>query len=354
MNKSNASILFEYSVGARQTHPTDVFEQVKARFFTDLDTLRRADMDGWNLHWYQHLLNLYLQRTLSYDRDIISASTGVAKLISRAVEKKEGEGRTCWTVPRRQFLGGLTWAPTKGCKEVVYRAEKMGGAGVLEDGRKIPSWHWASVVMGDSVAFVQGSEPGQLYKGLRHTWTTEWTEEEWEELEKTGRVEFRGGVVDFDHEDEGWQEVAAKDAKRREQGVSGGSREDAVQLLRATESPALSTSTEELVDNDQCALKAWRERRGSFISCNAWVWAGTMDEVKEPLAIYPFAHRLGNPKPMQPNRHFVLMVEWDEETRRLMTDETKAGRVCRRAGWAMVNLKEWQAREPVADRFWLA
>ena len=352
-NNTEDRILYECNVTARQTHPTDVFEQVKARFFTDLDTVREPEMDGWNLHWYQHMLNLYLQRTLSYDRDIISAFTGVAELISHAVVKEDEEAKTCWTIPRREFLGGLMWAPTKRCKEVIYREGRLGSRGLLEDGRQIPGWHWASVVMTNGVAFVQGSEPGQLYQGLRNAWTCEWTEEEWDEVEKTGRIEFRGETVNFAHVDERWQKLADKAAIVNEQGIAD-VKEAAMQFSRATESLALSTNTEGLVDNRQCAINAWREQRGSFISCSAWAWAGTLEEVKEPLAIYPFAHRLGNPKPMAPNRQFVLMVEWDEETEMGMKDEAMAWRVCRRIGWAVVDLYEWQSEGPVAEKFWLA
>ncbi len=354
LNSADGKIMFECSAGGRQTHPTDAFEQVRARFFTDLDTVRMPGMDGWNLHWYQHLLNLYLQRQLSYDRDIISAFTGVAKVISRAVGKGKGKGRTCWTLPRRGFLGGLMWAPTRDCKEVVYREERTEMGGVLDDGRQIPSWHWASVVMRNGVAFVQGSEPGQLYEGLRRAWTSDWTEDEWKEVEKTGRVEFRGEIVNFAPANEGWQEAAVKDAGMDDQGIRSSDEEGAEQFSRVIEKLALSKDAEGLIDNRQCAISAWRQRKGCFISCSAWAWAETLNEVVEPLAIYPFAHRLGNPRPMQPNRQFVLMVKWDKETLQGTKRENQTWRICRRIGWAVVDLDKWQGEEPAAERFWLA
>lgn len=351
LNNADDRLLFECSASGRQTHPTDAFEKVRARFFDDIETVRRPEMDGWNLHWYQHLLNLYLRRTLSYDRDIISAFTGVAKVISRAIGKREDEGKTCWTVPRREFLGGLMWAPPKNCQELKYRHE------MLDDGRKIPSWHWASVVMGEGVAFVEGSEPGQMYEGLRDAWTIEWTNEEWEEAERTGRVAFQGEVVDFDKNAEDFLPTVGRQ-EEGEQGTHGDDGDCAVHLSRALESLRLDSNrdVETLVDKRQCAMNAWQERRGCFISCGAWAWAGTLDEVNEPNAIYPYAHRLGNPKPMQLNRRFVLMVDWVgcRHVPQMAQYEKKTLRVCKRLGWAVVDLEAWQANGPFFEKFWLA
>ena len=365
LNNADDRIMFECSVRNRQTHPSDVFEQMNAKFFGELDTVRREDMDGWNVHWWQHLLNLYLQRTLSYDRDIISAFTGVAKVITKAVEKKEGEGETCWTIPRREFLAALMWAPTKDSKGIVYREKGLvgehgekGKGGVLDDGRRIPSWHWASVVMREGLAFVQGSEPRRLYSATRYCWTRRWVEEEWEELERTGKVEMRGEVVDFEHEGK---------TERPSSGEKGNTREAdqaVVSVLPKIDKLGLEPGTAGLIDHRQCAIEAWRQRKGCFISCSAWEWAGTQEEVNEPLAMYPFAHRMGNPKPMEPNRQFVLMVEWDEETAKAggvpmkirggSVERWEQWRVCRRVGWAVVDLEEWRGRGPVKEMFWLA
>ena len=346
MNTANDQIMFECSHGARQTHPTDAFEQVKSRFFTELDTVRREDQNRWNIHWYQHLLNLYLQRTLTYERDIISAFTGVARTIARSVDGKPGEGRTCWIIPRRDFLASLMWAPTKASKAVMYRDEAYGGTKLPDDGRRIPSWHWASVIMHEGIAFVQGSEPLQMYETCKQAWPSRWTDEEWMEVERTGVLHWHGSIVDFD----------ARNGSAPKQSEPQATVAEPVDLTKDLENISLtehtteadsSTSAASLIDNRQCALEPWKVRRGMFLSCDAWAYAHTLTEVSEPLAIYPFATRLGNPKPMAPNRQFVLMVEQDRG--RAMEEREEVKRVFRRVGWVVVDLDAWRAEKPVEE-----
>ena len=325
LNTAKDSIVFECTTNTRQTHPTDAFEQVRAGFFRDLARIEGESMNGWNIHWYQHLLNLYLQRSLSYEKDIVGAFTGVATMIARAVAKKKGEGLTCWTIPRRDFVAGLMWAPTRTCKQEVRRE------GVLDDGRHFPSWHWSSVVMKEGIAFVQGSEPLQLYEGCRAAWTKDWDEQTWEELERTGRMEFRAEVVDFNI---GPQHPTIPTLDTAPQTPSA--------EISTQPQPLSLGKTDSLIDARQNATKAFRNRTGTFISCPAWAWAGTMQEVNEPLAVYPYSNRLGNPSRMNVNRVFALMVEWVGEDGKV--------RVCKRVGWAVVDLEEWRGSSVREER----
>jgi hypothetical protein len=386
-NAEKDRIMFECSSGSRQTHPTDVWEQVKAAFFNDIDRIRRKEMHDWNMHWWQHLLNLYLKRTLTYEQDILGAWIGVGKVIARTVELKEGEGGVCWGIPRKEFLAGLMWAPLKSSKSMEERTCK------LDDGREIPSWHWGKVRSPDGIGFVEGSEPLQLLRALRWTWLGIWDEVEWNEVERTGKIPWRGGIVDYgnsrsSHDALGFVENASTIEEAF--GLDLDSLTTPMEKLKLTRKKEAERQGEAKgIDSRQCAMQAWRDMKGCFISCDAWAWAGTLDEVKEPLAMYPYAHRLGNPKPMAPNRQFILMVEWcgwEERRRRQSGVESEdvphnthgdlgyagyhglaaaprprsrsrsrspARRMCKRVGWAVVDMAEWQEREERNQEFLL-
>ena len=321
-------VIFECDDNSRQTHPTDCHEQIKCGFFNDLQRISSEPMRQWNMHWYQCLLNLYLKRNLTYEDDIVNAFLGASSQIA----KRGGNRGLCLAIPKTSFLSALMWAPVQHSTGVRKRKRKS-------EEKYRPSWHWSSLVMKDGIAFCQGSEPLQMYQRAEKDFTTKWDYQMWSNLKSTGILDFRGYIVDFGQE----------------------------------ENIAVATSTRHE------ATAAWVARQGTFITCDAWFYAATVAEVSEPLNIYPYATRLGHSDPMKENRVFVLLIrqETEEEvrlrrysasgmsssssitsikptSRHQESKELEKNKTWRRAGWAVLDIEEWEKQAPKRWVGWLS
>ena len=358
---TDSRYLYECDDNSRQTHPTDFHEQVRAGFFNDLKTIKSDAMKDWNMHWYCCLLNAYLKRKLSYERDILSAFTGISQIVAKIVPDRW----QCWRIPQRSFMAALMWAPTKHVDVVHKRTQR------LDDGRFVPSWHWASLKLPKGIAFVQGSEPLQLHSRA-HRYTSQWDDDQWTHVGVHGLLPFDGQVKVFDDitahrgtfTDPEHHEANMK-SPPLDPSVPGSIIVDPYRLMIDDLPPRLDAGD---LFNHSC---------GMYITCDAWAFASTNSDVTEPMTVYPYAQRLGKPSPMEENKQFILLVSeetdqekelresWLQKYNKLAIGQKwqreehdikghgASRKVYKRVGWAVVDIKEWEAAEPVGFAAWL-